>query len=292
MVYSTRKTCDPITSSKKSDNKKINQKLSSKISQIVEFIWPVKRNELPKFLFLTLLMFCILAIQNLIRAIKDSIIITMIGAETISFLKFWGVMPAAFLITVIYVKLIGLMRPEKVFYLIISSFLLFFVFFAFYLFPNHQHIHLNANNINFLIEQYPHFKWFILLISNWSFSLFYIIAELWPNAVFALLFWQFVNKITSIEQSKRFYLLFGLFGQTGLIISGFFLQNLKKIDDYIISKFNLNTDYDVLSVQLVIFISLILGLTAIFSFWFINSKILQKNENSSLEFKIKKAKSQ
>ena len=41
-------------------------------------------------------MFCILGIQNLIRAMKDSVIITMVGTETVSFLKFWGVMPVAF----------------------------------------------------------------------------------------------------------------------------------------------------------------------------------------------------
>jgi AAA family ATP:ADP antiporter len=57
-------------------------KSSSKISKIIDYLWPVERHELPKFLFLTLLMFCILGIQNLIRAMKDSIINTMIGTET------------------------------------------------------------------------------------------------------------------------------------------------------------------------------------------------------------------
>jgi len=73
----------------------------SKFEQIFDYIWPISRSELPKFLFITLLMFCILGIQNLIRAMKDSVINTMIGAETISFLKFWGVLPAAFLILLV-----------------------------------------------------------------------------------------------------------------------------------------------------------------------------------------------
>ena len=59
---------------------------SSKFSKIIDYLWPVHRHELPKFLLITLLMFSILLIQNLIRAMKDSVVNTMIGAETISFL--------------------------------------------------------------------------------------------------------------------------------------------------------------------------------------------------------------
>jgi AAA family ATP:ADP antiporter len=117
-------------------------KSPSKISKIIDYLWPVERHELPKFLFLTLLMFCILGIQNLIRAMKDSIINTMVGTESIAFLKFWGVMPAAFIVTIIYVKLVSVMKGENIFYLIMSVFLGFFVLFAFVLFPNYQYLHL------------------------------------------------------------------------------------------------------------------------------------------------------
>ena len=89
----------------------------SKFGQILDYIWPISRSEVPKVLFITLLMFCILGIQNLIRAMKDSVINTMIGTETISFLKFWGVLPAAFLITIGYVKLVSVMKGENIFYL-------------------------------------------------------------------------------------------------------------------------------------------------------------------------------
>ena len=196
-----------------------NNTLSHKFSKFFDYIWPVEKIELPKFLSITLLMFCILGIQNLIRAQKDSLVNTMIGTETISFLKLWGVMPAAFLVTILYVKLVSFMKGEKIFYLIMSSFLMFFALFAFYIFPHYETFHLDKTRTAELVNLYPNLKWFILLLSNWSISLFYVIAELWPNAVFALLFWQFVNKVTSVEESKRFYPLFGLLGQTGLVIT-------------------------------------------------------------------------
>ena len=262
----------------------------SSFKKYVDIFWPINNSELPKFLMLTLLMFCILGIQNLIRAMKDSVIITMIGAETISFLKFWAVMPAAFLITIIYVRLVSVMKAERIFYLIMSTFLGFFAIFAFCLYPNYETIHLSKEKSLYLVEQYPHFKWFILLLSNWSFSLFYVIAELWPNAIFGLLFWQFVNKITTVNESKRFYPLFGLFGQTGLIVSGFFLKNIRAVDEYFINFFGLTSNIDIVSVQIVVTISLTLGTIALASFWFINHKILDVATADSLKFKVKKSK--
>ena len=261
---------------------------NSKLSKFLDFIWPIHRHELPKFLFITLLMFCILGIQNLIRALKDSIVNTLIGTETIAFLKFWGVMPAAFMFTLIYVKLVNSIKGENIFYIILSIFLSFFALFAFYIFPNHETLHLSVDSANQLIANYPNFKWFILLLSNWSFSLFYIIAELWPNVVFALLFWQFVNLITSVEESKRFYLLFGLLGQTGLLISGLFLKKLSSINDFLNTKFNFDIPYNVFSIQIVLSVALCLGLIALFAFWMLNHKILDETKTSELQFRVVK----
>ena len=260
----------------------------TKFGQILDYVWPIARSEVPKFLFITLLMFCILGIQNLVRAIKDSVINTMIGTETISFLKFWGVLPAAFLITIGYVKLVSVMKGENIFYLIMSTFLGFFLLFAFFLYPNHEIIHLNSETAQKLVASYPNFKWFILLLSKWSFSLFYIIAELWQNAIFALLFWQFVNKITTVDESRRFYPLFGLLGQTGLYLSGTFLVNLPAINDYFVQVFNLTLARSVISIQIVISVVTVLGIIGLIAFWVLNNKILDIATTESLQFRVKK----
>ena len=260
----------------------------SKFEKILDYIWPIARSEVLKFLFITLLMFCILGIQNLIRAMKDSVINTMIGTETISFLKFWGVLPAAFLITILYVKLVSVMKGENIFYLIMSTFLIFFLLFAFFLYPNHELIHLNPDAAKGLVIDYPNFKWFILLLSKWSFSLFYVIAELWPNAIFALLFWQFVNRITTVDESKRFYPLFGLFGQTGLYLSGTFLINLPAMNDYFVRLFDLSLPRSVVSIQIVVSVVAILGTVGLIAFWVLNNKILDVATIENLQFRVKK----
>lgn len=262
--------------------------ISKLTNRLSEYVFPIERRELSKFLSVTLLMFCILFIQNIIRALKDSLINTMIGTETVSFLKFWGVLPSAFLLSIIYVKLVNNIKGEYIFYLILSVFLLFFALFAFYIFPNHLALHLSNEHAGILIKSYPNLKWFILLLSNWSFSLFYIIAELWPSVIFALLFWQFVNNITSVEQSKRFYPLFGLFAQTGLYISGKFLENLAYLNQSLIQRFDLQHTETELSVQIILGCVLVLGVVSLATFWVLNHKILDKVQVEKLQFSVKR----
>ncbi|HJK86259.1 MAG TPA: Npt1/Npt2 family nucleotide transporter [Candidatus Megaira endosymbiont of Nemacystus decipiens] len=270
-----------------------NTDQNSKLSfgqKILDYVWPISISELPKFLLITLLMFCVLCIQNLIRATKDSVISTMIGAETISFLKFWGVMPAAFIIMMLYVKIVNVMKGENIFYLVMTIFLSFFLIFAFYLFPNHEYLHLSPHKAEILVKKMPKLKWFILLLSKWSFSLFYIIAELWPNIVYSLLFWQFVNKITSIDESKRFYPLFSLLGQTGLYLSGTFLINLPSVNACVKNLLGLTCSTSVITVQSIIMVVTTLGLIGVCTFWIINNKILDIATAEKLQFKVKKNK--
>lgn len=260
-----------------------NVSLSEKI---IDILWPIKGSETSKFILMASLMFCILFIQNIIRALKDSVVITHIGPETISFLKFWGVMPASMLIAICYAKLVNNYRPTTIFYFFIGSFLCYFMVFGFIIHPYHEQLHFSASYTSFLIEFYPHLKWFILMISKWGFSLFYIIAELWSNVMFSLLFWQFANSITTIDQSKRFYTLFGLIGQTGLYISGSMLSRLPEISNFLTKLFSLTYNRQEVSVILVISLSILLGLAAIFIFYYINNSVLPKcNQQAKLKAK-------
>lgn len=67
---------------------------------------------------------------------------------------------------------------------------------------------------------YPNIKWIIPLVGNWTYTLFYILSELWGSAVLSLLFWQFANAITPVKEAKRFYGMFGFVGNFGLLLSG------------------------------------------------------------------------
>lgn len=244
-------------------------------SLFYKYIWPVHKEEASKFISITMLMFCILFIQNIMRAQKDSIVNTMVGTEIIAFLKFAGVMPGAILMAVLYVKLITNLKAQKVFYIMISGFLLFYLLFAVWILPNHETLHISTETTQGLIEAYPNFKWFILIFSKWSFSIFYVVAELWPNAAFSLLFWQFTNSVTNVDQSTRFYPLFSVFGQTGLVIAGIFLENIASISTCFMGSFGLHNNIEIASVQITIYLAVIFGITSLVIFWYLNNRLLK-----------------
>ena len=203
------------------------------------FLWPIERWELKKFLPMTFMMFCILFNYNALRSIKDSLVVPNIGAEAINFIKFYCVVPAAVIFMVVYAKMTNAMRAPKIFYILCMFFLFFFLLFAFVLYPNQNFFHpdelqlqiLENSKINFLFFQLnaAHFKWFIRIYAKWTYALFYIIAELWGSAMLMLSFWQFANHITSTDQAKRFYPMFGFLGNIALIIAGWVIKYLATI---------------------------------------------------------------
>ncbi|MDX1917327.1 MAG: Npt1/Npt2 family nucleotide transporter [Rickettsiaceae bacterium] len=254
-------------------------------------LWPIYSHELPKFFSITALMFCILFIQNVIRATKDSVVNTLIGPESVSFLKLWGVMPAAILYAILYVHLVNRYKPEALFNLVISTFILLFCFFAFIVFPYSSYIHLSQETANRIIELYPNFKWFILLGANWGYSLFYIVAELWPNAAYAVLFWQFINSITTVDESKRFYPMFALFGQTGLYISGSLLVAQADIGLFLHKSFGIGINPSVASLQFVMCVVIMFGLASLLIFRIINLYVLEVRANDVMRYKAEVQKS-
>ncbi|MDR2666990.1 MAG: NTP/NDP exchange transporter [Holosporales bacterium] len=186
-------------------------------------IWPVHNFELKKFLPMGLMMLCILFIYTLVRDLKDTLMVSHAtggGAETLGFLKLYGVTPSAILFMVIFVKLANIFEREKLFYVITSFFLTFFVVFGFILYPLKDVLHLSHETISSLQELMPRLYWVWPVIGNWSYALFYILSELWGSVVLTALFWQFANEITKVTEAKRFYSLFGFIGNFGLLASG------------------------------------------------------------------------
>lgn len=185
-------------------------------------LWPIHNFELKKFLPMGLMMFCILFIYTVLRDTKDAILVNApgSGAESLSFAKGIGVTSAAVLFMILYTKAANLFNREGLFYITALPFLVFFGLFPYFIYPHVDLLHMSLDRINELQASYPNLKWIIPLVGNWTYTLFYILSELWGSAVLSLLFWQFANAITPVKEARRFYGMFGFLGNFGLLLSG------------------------------------------------------------------------
>lgn len=191
----------------------------------------IKKEELCQVILMSLLIFLIFFNQNITRGLKDSLILTLVGAEIISFVKIFIEIPAGIIFALIYTKLSNHISTESIFRIIVLSFIIYFAFFAIYLFPNYKKLQ------NFNISCLDQFKWITMLYKNWVIVTFYVTAEMWP-IIICLFFWQLANKITSSNEAIRFYPIWSMFGQTSLIISGFILNYFAQIFSNIDDKIN------------------------------------------------------
>lgn len=190
---------------------------------IRSFFWPVYSYELKKLLPMFLMFFCILFNYTVMRDTKDGLVVINCGAEALPFLKLFGVLPGAIIYMIFYAKLSNILSKENLFYAAITPFLVFFALFPTVIYPARDYIHL-PGFAAYLGSILPKgFSGMIGAIDKWTFSMFYVMAELWGSAVVSLLFWGFANEITRTSEAKRFYSLFGFGGNSALVFSGLFI---------------------------------------------------------------------
>ncbi len=196
-------------------------------------LWPIHAFELKKFLPMFFLFFFINFNYTILRDTKDTLIVTATGAETIPFLKFWGVVPGAIIFMLIFTKLSNVIKRERLFMGLMAFFGLFFGLYATILYPNRDAISPIALT-DWMTAHLPQgLKGLIGMIRYWPSSLFYIMAELWGSAAVSLLFWGFANQITKVAESKRFYALFGIGANLAMYPSGYLIRKFANIKDTI-----------------------------------------------------------
>jgi ATP:ADP antiporter, AAA family len=188
------------------------------------FFWPLYRHEFKKVIPMMIMLFLICFNYSILRNVKDAVVVTAksSGAEVLPFIKVWVLLPMAILLTYAFTKLSNRFSQEKVFYIVISAFLVFFGLFTYVFYPMRDVLHPNQF-ADYLETVLPAgFKGMIMMIRNWTFTLFYVISELWGSIVLTVLFWGFANEITKINEARRFYGTLSVVASSAAIIAGSF----------------------------------------------------------------------
>jgi AAA family ATP:ADP antiporter len=229
----------------------------------------IEIDTMKKILPLGLMFFCILFNYTILRDTKDVLVVTAKGssAEIIPFLKTWVNLPMAIGFMLLYTKLSNVLSKQALFYTVILPFIAFFGAFGFVLYPLSNYIHPEAFADKLLNVLGPRFLGPLAIIRIWSFCLFYVMAELWGSVVVSVLFWGFANQITTVDEAKRFYPLFGLGANVALIFSGRTVKYFSNMRQ------NLGPGVDgwAISLKGMMSIVVVMGFAICFLYWWTNN---------------------
>jgi ATP:ADP antiporter, AAA family len=238
------------------------------------YLWPIHHYELKKFIPMLLIFFLVSFDYNVLRTMKDTLVVTAkgSGAEVIPFIKVWAMFPMSLLMTWIFTRLSNRFHRDTVVYLMFSLFLLFFVLFSFVLYPAREMLHPNSS-ADYLAQILPSgCKGLIAMYRNWTFTAFYVMAELWSNIVLFVLFWGFANQVTRLSEAKRFYGLFGIGANfsgvaAGLAAAAFYREHLD-------ASLPFGTSGWEQTMTMLLTLVLIAGVATLMLFYWFNSRVL------------------
>lgn len=250
----------------------MSQPVTKEFGKWRSFLWPIHGFELKKFLPMFFLFFFINFNYTILRDTKDTLIVTApgSGAEAIPFLKVWGVLPLAIVFMLVYSKLSNILSKQKLFMSTIAFFGAYFALFAVFFYPMRDILHPTdfADKLQTTLPQ--GLAGLVAIIRNWTFSTFYIMAELWGSVAISLLFWGFANDTTKVSESKRFYALFGLGANLAMYPSGMLVKKFSQIRDHLpagVDAWGVTLNYTLTAVVLACFC--VMGV-----YWWINKNVM------------------
>ena len=118
-----------------------------------------------KYLPTSLMLLLSTYINSFLRGVKDSVLVPSLGAELISFIKFYGVFPGTILFFICFTKLANTLTRDKLYYAITLFFGGFFMLYAFVLSPFQNVIQPDLSS---LIADYPVFNYQLTMIQHWT----------------------------------------------------------------------------------------------------------------------------
>ncbi len=216
---------------------------------------------------------------------KDTVLITApnSGAEALPFVKVWAILPAAFFMTFCFTRFSNFLNQRTVFYAMFSLFIVYFLVFIFFLYPNQKSLS-PIEFTNYLGTVLPKgFQGLIAIIRNWTLTTFYVMSEMWSTMIMTVLFWGFANDVTSVGDAKRFYGLFCVGTNLSGLVAGIVTANLSTHVFNPLLPFG-KTAWD----QTVTFMTLIVigvSLVSMALYWWLNRSGLGYTEATSKEVK-------
>ena len=187
------------------------------------------KKESVKHVILGSMFFCNLGVYTLIRDLKDVMLVTACGAESIPFMKTWVNFPLSISFMMFFTKLCHCnIKQQNIYRIIYFTVFGTYMILGYVLYPNRELLSPSLN----ISSLYVH-KSLILIINNWISAFFYALSTIWGSTIVTLLFWLTANNYVKKDNATVVYPLFGVLSNFSLIICGTitkYLSNLHRLD--------------------------------------------------------------
>lgn len=177
-----------------------------------------------KVFLLGVVFFCASFNLSILQNLKDSIMVVAGGAETLPFLASFCVLPASIGFFILYGQLVSVLHERAVFYAAVLPLLAFYTLFASFLYPAAPSLHPTELVSSWMAHTPLGLHGLLKVVSNWVYSLFFCLAELWGSVVISVLFWSLANEVCNVEEAKQVYPLMGISANIALVIAGAYIK--------------------------------------------------------------------
>lgn len=167
-------------------------------------------------------MFGVISLLNIdyaiLRSARNALAVADLGggASSIPWFELCGTMPGAVLMTLGLTWLLNRYPIQRVFFIVLVTFILFFVLFASVIYPLLPLIKTTVGNWHWL-PGHVSISNFIPLLAS---MIYFVMAELWKIALLTVLFWGLVNQYIPVDTAKKYYAPLMLGGSVGTILAG------------------------------------------------------------------------
>ncbi|KAI5190354.1 ATP:ADP antiporter, AAA family [Nematocida sp. AWRm77] len=188
----------------------------------------VLRVEYAKFFSMSFLYFCIVFAYSVLRDTKDAVVIGRMLPASIQYLKSFIVMGATMGFAIFFQYLLAQgITLQKIMFSLNIGFGVFFLVYSLAIIrltdvlePYKFWINDIFADGKMTIVGLEFLRGLLLTMNFWTGTLLYVAAELWGNVMTSVMFFAIANEICPLRQALRFYPLFIVAANIGLIASG------------------------------------------------------------------------
>ncbi len=217
-------------------------------------------------LSLSLVSFLLAFNYFILKALKDSLLVTAqgAGAEAIPFVKMWLLFPISIVFLGAFTWTATRISLRFAVTGMISFFLSSYALFAFVLYPFRESLHLHAFADSLQLYLPAGWKGLVAVVRYWSYALFYVTAECWCTMIYSVVFWGYANAVTKLQDAQKYYPYLTLAGTTAALVAGPFA--IFATGDLYGSWFPMEVERFTLTLYTLTGVVLFCGLSALFVF--------------------------